>query len=340
MRGSLALGLAALLLGASACGGAGSQEQSDSLTGAGSSLLAPLVSSWAAHYQKRTGVEVGYSSAGSGAGIQAIIIGEVDFGASEAPLSADQKRAAEGVLQIPWGLTATVLAYNTKGVARGLKLSGPVIADIFLGKITRWDDPSIAHLNPGVALPATDITPVFRSDSSGDTYALTEYLSKVSAEWKQKVGTSAQVDFPAGVGSRGNSGVAGTITRQDGSIGYVALSYATVHDLGFASVENAAGNFPVAGIPSIEAAGKTVTSLPPDNSVSITNPPASAANAYPISTFTYALVPERAPKASTLKSFLTYAIDDGQALGKQFQFAPLPEVVVADDRGTIAKIHS
>jgi phosphate transport system substrate-binding protein len=329
----------AVLLGGSACGGGGSTQPSQSLKGAGSSLVAPLIAAWSSDYRERADVQVDFNAAGSGIGIQAITLREVDFGASEAPLTPDQTEAAHGVLQIPWALSATVMSYNVPGL-KDLKLSGPVISRIFLGTITKWNDPSIAQLNPGVTLPGTPITPIFRSDASGDTYALADYLSKVSPEWKSKVGTSTVVSFPAGAGARGNSGVAGGIARTEGGIGYLAIGYAVENDLRYASVENAAGEFPTPGVPSIEAAGKTVTSLSPANTVSITDPPAAAAGAYPISTFSYAVVPKQSAKAPILKSFLNYAIGEGQSLGKQFQFAPLPEAVVEDDRDTIGKIHS
>ena len=342
MRGVLALFFGLVLLGTVACGGGGGNtgKSEGRLTGAGSSLVGPLVSAWTADYRDRTGVEVVYSPVGSGAGIQAITNREVDFGASDAPLTEDQARAAKGVLQIPWALAATLVSYNAPGVPNRLKLSGPVVADIFLGRIKNWNDPAIERLNPGTSLPSTAITPVFRSDGSGDTYAFTDFLSKVSPEWRSKVGTSTQVSFPAGVGGRGNSGVAGAIKRADGGIGYLAIAYVFESDLDYALVQNAARAFPVPGIDSISAAAQTVTSLPPDNAVSITNPPASEPDAYPISTFTYALVPEQSRQASLLKPFLTYAIGDGQALGKQYQFAPLPDVVLSADRETIAKIHS
>jgi phosphate transport system substrate-binding protein len=339
MRTVIAL-LSGVVLLAVGCGGGGGEKSEGSLTGAGSTLVAPLVSAWAADYQDPAGVQVTYSPIGSGGGIQAITNREVDFGASDAPLTPDQARAAKGVLQIPWALAATLVSYNVPGAPNRLKLSGPVVADIFLGRVKRWNDPAIAKLNPDVSLPSTTITPVFRSDGSGDTYAFTDFLSKVSPEWKAKAGTSTQVNFPAGVGGRGNSGVAGAIKRADGGIGYLAISYVFANKLDYALIQNAAGKFPVPGIASIEAAGKTVKSLPADNTVSITNPPGSAPDAYPISTFTYALVPEKSHRASLLKPFLTYAIGDGQRFGKQFQFAPLHRVVLTADRDTIARIHS
>jgi phosphate transport system substrate-binding protein len=232
-----------------------------------------------------------------------------------------------------------MLSYHLNDIPDRLKLSGPVIASIFLGRITEWDDPAIARLNPGVQLPSQAITPIFRLDSSGDTYALTDYLSKVSPQWKKKVGASTQVDFPVGTGARGNAGIAGAITRTDGGIGYLAIPYVAAHGLESAAIENAAGRFPAPGIPSISAAAQTLRSLPPGNTVSITDPPASAPGAYPISTFTYALVPEQSGKADALKPFLTYAIGEGRALGARYKFAPLPPVVRAADRETIARIH-
>jgi phosphate transport system substrate-binding protein len=332
-----------ILLGAVACGGggggSGTQQSGETLKGAGSSLVAPLVSAWATEYEKRAGVQVAYNAVGSGAGVQAITRRDVDFGATDAPLTPQQARSANGVLQIPWALAATLVSYNVKGLPNRLKLSGPVLADIFLGHVKKWNDESIAKLNRGISLPDTTITPIFRIDSSGDTYAFTDYLSKVSPEWKSRIGAGAQVSFPAGAGGRGNPGMAGSIKRQDGTIGYLAIAYVFETKLNYALVQNKAGKFPVPGIPSTEAAARTVTSLPADNAVSITDPPASEPGAYPISTFTYALAPEQSSKASTLKPFLTYAVGDGQALGRQFQFAPLPQLVVSAGQHTIAQIH-
>jgi phosphate transport system substrate-binding protein len=340
VRTLLALGGVLVLVAATGCGGGGGGTTQKSLSGAGSSLLAPLVSAWAVDYKKRTGVSIAYNAVGSGAGIQAITQRDVDFGASDAPMTAYQAKAAKDVLQVPWALSATALSYNVKGAPSGLKLSGPVLAGIFLGTITKWNDPAITKLNPGAQLPATLIAPVFRIDASGDTYAFTDFLSKVSPEWKTKVGAGTQVDFAAGSGARGNSGVTATISRTDGAIGYVAIAYAVQGNLSYASIQNAAGNFSKPDIPSIEAAAKTVTSIPPDNTITITDPPASEPGAYPISTFTYALVPESTSKASVLKPFLHYALGDGQSLGAQYQFAPLPDAVITAGENTIAKIHS
>jgi phosphate transport system substrate-binding protein len=323
---------------AAGCGGGGGGK-SETLVGAGSTLVAPLVAKWSGDYQQRAGVTVTYGAIGSGGGIAQITARTVDFGASDAPLTPDQAADCKDCLQVPWGLAATVVAYNGNGVPNRLKLSGPVLAGIYLGKVTQWNDPEIARLNPGVQLPATKITPVFRSDGSGDTYAFSDFLAKVSPEWKSTKGVSTQVSFSQGVGAKGNDGVAAVIGRTDGAIGYLAISYVFSSNLDDALVQNAAGEFPAPGIPSILAAAKTVTTIPADNAISITNPPASAPGAYPISTFTYAIVPKDSAKTSALRPFLTYAITAGQKFGPPLTFAPLPPAVAAAGRRTVSSIH-
>lgn len=318
--------------------GGGTSSSSTNLTGAGSTLVAPLMSKWESDYSSKHGVTVTYGAIGSGGGISQITARTVDFGASDAPLTPDQAKAAKGVLQIPWALAATDIAYNVQGVGNGLKLTGPVLADIYLGKITSWNDPQIAKLNPGMNLPSTKITPIYRSDGSGDTYALTDYLSKVSPEWKSKVGTSTQVSFPTGVGGKGNDGVGGALAKTDGSIAYVAISYVLANKFTYADIQNAAGNYPTPDIKSISAAAAALKSVPADNKVSIVDPPASAPDAYPISTFTYALVPQQSKNAAGLKAFLTYAIGDGQQFAGSLEFAPLPKQILRADKSTIAKI--
>jgi len=326
-----------VILAAAGCGGGsgGKQSASVTLSGAGSTLVFPLVSKWSEEYKA---AKINYSPVGSGGGIQAITHRQLDFGASDAPLTPDQAKAANGVLMIPWALAGTLFSYHLKGAPNKLKLTGPVIADMYLGKIKAWNDPAIARLNPGGHLPATKVIPIFRSDSSGDTYAVTDYLSKVSPEWKSKVGVSTQVNFPTGTGGKGNDGVAAGLKQIDGSIGYLAISYVFGNHLNYALVQNAARKFPVPGTKSISAAAASVKSLPPNNAVSITNPPASAPAAYPVSTFTYALVPEKSAQADPLRKFLTYAIGPGQQFGPALQFAPLPHVVLQADRAAIAKI--
>jgi phosphate transport system substrate-binding protein len=331
-------------LAAAGCGGSGNGSSSGGgeskvLVGAGSTLVAPLVAQWSNDYAKKHGVTITYGAIGSGGGIAQVTARTVDFGASDAPFSPDQVDACNGCLQVPWALGATLVSYNVKGAPPKLKLAGPVLADIYLGKITRWNDPKIVALNPGATLPATPITPVFRSDGSGDTYAFSDYLSKVSPEWKSKKGVSTQIAFTTGIGGKGNDGVAAVITRQDGAVGYLGSSYVFANKLDYALIRNEAGQFPVPVRVSITAAANAVKSIPSNNAISLTNPPASAPDAYPISTFTYAFVPESSGKATTLRDFLTYAIGPGQKFGEQLQFAPLPSRVVEADRKTIAKIR-
>ena len=222
---------------------------------------------WSGDYEQRAGVTVTYGAVGSGAGITQITGRTVDFGASDAPLAPDQATACKGCLQVPWALAATLVAYNVKGVPNRLKLSGPVLAGIFLGKVKQWNDPSIRGLNPGVQLPPTAITPVHRSDGSGDTYAFSDYLAKVSPVWKSTKGVSTTISFPTGVGGKGNDGVAAYLGRNDGSIGYLGISYVFGGHYDYALVQNAAGKFPVPGVPSIEAAAKSVTNVPADNAI-------------------------------------------------------------------------
>jgi phosphate transport system substrate-binding protein len=332
-----------LTLGVTACGGSKSSGDSGGstvLVGAGSTLVAPLVAQWSNDYAKKTGNTITYGAIGSGGGIAQITARTVDFGASDAPFSPDQASQCKNCLQVPWALAATLVSYNVKGAPARLKLDGPTLANIYLGKITKWNDPAIAKLNPGASLPATKITPVYRSDSSGDTYAFSDFLSKVSAESKSKLGVSTQVSFPVGTGGKGNDGVAAAVGRTDGALGYLAISYVFGNHLDYALVKNAAGQFPVPGPDTISAAAAAVKKIPADNAISLTNPPASAPSAYPISTYTYALVPQSSGKAQALREFLTYAIGPGQKFAPKLQFAKLPAGVLAANRKTIAKIGS
>jgi len=312
---------------------------SKTIVGAGSTLVAPLVSQWQPSYDSKYGVAITYGAIGSGGGIAQITARTVDFGASDAPLTPSQFAAAKGVVQIPWALAATDIAYHVQGVPNNLKLTGPVLADIWLGKITAWNAPQIKALNPGVNLPSTKIAPVYRTDGSGDTFALTNYFSQISPEWKSKVGNATQVHFPVGLGGKGNSGVGGVLASTNGAIAYIAIAYVLENKFDYALVQNAAGKYPVPGIASISAAAAALKSVPADNNVSIVNPPASAAGAYPISTFTYAIVPLSSPKATALKPFLNWAIASGQADGPKLDFAPLPAQIVSADKATIAKIQ-
>lgn len=343
----LSVGVAlALTIAVAACGSSSSSSSTSGgssnspLVGAGSTLVAPLMSKWQSDYASKTEATVTYGAIGSGGGIDQITSRTVDFGASDAPLTPDQFKEANGVEQIPWALSGTVPAYNVSGAPSNLKLSGEVLADIYLGKITSWDDPAIAGLNPGASLPSTKITPVYRSDGSGDTYAFTNYLSTISPEFKSTVGTSTQVKFPTGVGAEKNDGVSAAISQTDGAIGYVGLAYALSSELSMPLVENSAGNFPEPGVKSVEAAADAVKTIAKDNSISLASLPASAKGAYPISTYTYAIVPLESEKADALKKFATYAIGPGQSYGPDLDFAPLPAQVVAADKKAIAKIGS
>jgi phosphate transport system substrate-binding protein len=241
---------------------------------------------------------------------------------------------------VPWALSATSVDYNLKDAPDHLRLTGPVIADIFLGKIKDWDDPAIKRLNPGLSLPSTPISVIHRSDGSGTTFDFTDYLSHVSPEWKQKVGSGTSVSWPAGQGGKGSSGVSAVLARTNGGITYTDVAYALANHFHVAGVQNRAGKFLVPSLPLITAAAASVQSLPADNAISIVDPPAAAASAYPISTYTYAIVPRSSPKAATLKEFLTYAIGPGQQFGPKLLFASLPQQILARDHQTIAKIGS
>ena len=335
---ALALSIAVAACGSSSSGSDSSGGSGSPLVGAGSTLVAPLMSKWQSDYASKTEETVTYGAIGSGGGIDQITSRTVDFGASDAPLTEEQFEEANGVEQIPWALSGTVPAYNVEGAPEGLKLSGEVLADIYLGKITSWDDPAIAQLNPGASLPSTKVTPVYRSDGSGDTFAFTNYLSTISPEFKSKVGTSTQVKFPTGVGAEKNDGVSAAISQTDGAIGYVGLAYALQNELSMPMIENSAGEFPEPGVKSVEAAADAVSKIGPNNEISLADLPASAKGAYPISTYTYVIVPLESSKAEQLRKFITYAIGPGQEYGPDLDFAPLPKQVVAADEKAIAKI--
>jgi phosphate transport system substrate-binding protein len=315
--------------------------QSGSLTGAGSTLVAPLMSRWANEYKATKGVQVVYGAVGSGTGIQQITSRTVDFGASDAPLTPDQAAACNGCVQVPWALSATGIAFNINGVKR-LKLTSSLIAGIYQGSITNWNDRRIAAVNKGASLPNLAITPVFRSDGSGDTYAFTDYLSRTTPSWRRSIGTGTQVSFPKGVGGKGNDGMSAVIGSTNGAVGYVSAAYIIAHlgKLYPAQLRNAAGHFEYPNYKNIAAAGRIVKRLPANNEMHIVNPPKSAKDAYPLSTFTYAIVPTTSPKASLLKAFISYAMNQGQKFGPALDFAPIPKVVRSAAVRTLNKIHS
>ena len=331
------LSAALLAIGASA-GFASSALAAGTLNGAGSTLVAPLEAEWASAYDSKTGNTVNYNAVGSGTGIADISAGTVDFGASDAPLSPTQAAGCHNCIQIPWALSATGVGYNVPGAGHKLKLTGPVLAGIYLGQITNWDAPQISRLNKGVHLPNLKITPVFRTDGSGDTYAFTNYLSHISSTWKSKVGLGTSVSFPTGVGGKGNSGVTAVLQGTSGAIAYIAVSYLIAHQLPAVAVQNAAGKYEYPNLSNIENAAATVHHVPSSNALSIVDPPKSAKIAYPISTFTYVIAPTTAPQGALLKSFIQYALGSGHSFGENLDFAPLPKVVVNADKASANRL--
>jgi phosphate transport system substrate-binding protein len=335
--------LTGLALALSMSGGLTASAGADvigTLNGAGSTLVAPLMANWAADFQARNNIAINYSAVGSGAGIAQISARTVDYGASDAPMTPDQFAACNGCVQIPWALTATVFAFNIPGV-KTLKLTGPVAAQIYLGQITNWNDKRITSLNKGVKLPNLAITPAYRSDGSGDTYLVTDYLSHVSSQWKSQVGTATSVSFPKGVGGKGNDGVTAVVSSTKGAIGYVGAYYAIQHHLSAAALKNRAGRFVFGNLPNIKAAGAVIKHVPSNNEMHIVNPPKKARLAYPMSTFTYCILPVSTPNAARLQLFARYAISaTGQRFAPALDFQPIPKVVSAAARRTIETIHS
>lgn len=342
-RGFALIAAAAIALVSISAAGAKSTKSTDTtITGAGSTLVAPLVSAWTKPVGHAFGYTVQYSAVGSGAGIAAITSRSVDFGASDAPLTPSQAQACKGCVQIPWALSATTLSYNVPGIPNDLHLSAPVIAGIYLGQITNWNDPQIAALNPKRTFPNLKITPVFRSDGSGDTYAFTDYLTHVSATWSSKVGNATAVQFPAGIGAKGNSGVAGVISQTKGAIGYISAAYGLPNHLKVAAIKNNDGVFATPGLRGIQAAANLVTSVPANNEMHIVDPAASSAAklAYPISTFTYVIVPQKTQLAPELRKFIFWALTQGQQTQytSKLIFAQLPKVVLAAAEKTLKTI--
>lgn len=327
-------GLALVLLCAlcafifSACSGGGSVQ----LQGAGATFPDPIYQKWfSAYNQAHPNLKFDYQSIGSGGGIKQISERTVDFGGSDAPMKDDDLKKAKGeILHIPTVLGADVITYNLQGVSTELKLTPEAIAGIFLGNVKKWNDAQIASSNPGVTLPDSTITVVHRSDGSGTTFVFTDYLSKVSPEWQQKVGAGVSVNWPAGIGAKGNEGVTGQVKQSPNSIGYVELIYAEQNRLPYASVKNATGEFVKPALDSITAAAAGIASqMPDDLRVSITNAP--GAGAYPISSFTYLLVYKEQQdemKGKALVDFLWWATHDGEKMAKELLYAPLPSQVI------------
>jgi phosphate transport system substrate-binding protein len=320
-----------LLLASLACknnGGSGSVT----LQGAGASFPSPLYQKWLSEYGKiHANVKIDYQSIGSGGGIKQLKEQTVDFGASDAPMTdADLKSAPGEIVHVPTVLGAVVITYNLEGMKQPLRFSPEALSDIFLGKIKKWNDPKIAADNPGVTLPTSDITVIHRSDSSGTSAVFTDYLSRVSAEWKEKVGAGVSPSWPTGIGGKGNEGVTGQVKNTPNTIGYIELVYAVKNNLPVAHIKNASGNFIEPSIDAVTAAASaSAASMPDDLRVSITN--AAGAQAYPISSYTYILVYKNqkdAAKGKALVDFLWWGIHDGETFGKELQYAPLPPDIV------------
>jgi len=310
------------------------------LNGAGATFPYPIYSKWFSEYNHQyPSVKINYQSIGSGGGIRQVSDGIVDFGASDGPMSNEQMAAAKVKVQhIPTVLGAVVPVYNIPGVNKDLNFSGDVIADIYLGKIT--NDPRIAKDNPGVNLPGNSILPVYRSDGSGTTYIFTDFLSKVSQEWSTKVGKNTSVRWPVGIGQKGNEGVAGMVRQSPNAFGYVELIYALQNKMSFGSVKNASGKFVKASTEGVTAAAAAAAkTMPADYRVSITNAPGAAS--YPISSFTWLLVPTHstdATKMKALKDFLNWMLDHGEAEASALSYAPLPKQVQDMVHKTVAQI--
>jgi phosphate transport system substrate-binding protein len=325
-------------------GGAGatsSKSSSGSLTGAGSTFVTKLVQAWIPKVDSQLDIKLTYGAIGSGGGIAQIANRTVDFGASDAPMSPDQFAACKGCVQIPVAFSATSVPYNGSALPNLMKLTGPVLADIFLGKIKKWDDPRIQKLNKGKSLPNLDITVIHRSDGSGTTYNFTDYQSSVSKEWKSKVGKGTAVDWPTGVGARGSSGVSAALTTTTGGITYVDVAFSLANHFKFARVQNRAGVFQTPGMRGITAAGATILRVAPNNNgLSVVNPSKRQPLAYPICTFVYFIVPMQTAKAADLKKFIKWAITKGQADGPKLLFAPLPKVVLKASQKTVNLVHT
>ena len=312
------------------------------LNGAGATFPYPMYSKWFSEYHKaHPDIQFNYQSIGSGGGIRQVLAQTVDFGASDGPMTDEQlSQAKTKILHIPTVLGAVVPAYNVPGVTGELKFTPEALAGIFLGKITSWNDPAIAKANPGVNLPNQIIIVVHRSDGSGTTYIFTDYLSKVSSEWQNGPGKGTSVKWPVGLGGKGNEGVAGMIRQMQGGIGYIELIYAVQNNITYGSVRNAAGSFVKATLESVTAAAASAKNMPPDFRVSITNAPGK--DAYPISSFTWLLIPEKSKEASKgkiLADFLTWMVDDGQKMTSELAYAPLPESVAAKVKGVIKQVQ-
>ncbi len=335
---SLAASVAVLGMMTGVTSTAGASSANGTLLGAGSTLIAPLMANWQNDFGNRDNIGVTYGAVGSGAGIAQISARTVDFGASDAPLSAAQARACNGCVQIPWALTATGVAFNLPGISY-VRLSGPILAAIYTGQIKMWNDPQLTKINPHAHLPALAITPVYRSDGSGDTYAFTNYLSDISSSWKSSIGLGTAVSFPTGVGGKGNAGVKAIVGSTPGAIGYISASYIiAARNISAAAVQNAAGKYELPNLANISNAASEIKTVPANNELHIVAPGKKYTSAYPISTFTYVIVPQNTSNAKNLAKFIQYALTTGAAFGPQLDFPAVPAVVRKADFKTLATL--
>ncbi len=312
------------------------------LNGAGATFPYPMYSKWFSEYNKlHPDVQINYQSIGSGGGIRQVLNGTVDFGASDGPMTDEQlAQSKTKILHIPTVLGAVVPAYNVPGVSGEIKFTPEALSGIFLGKIQKWNDPAITQANPGVKFPDQAIIVIYRSDGSGTTFIFTDYLSKISSDWSNTVGKGTSVKWQIGMGGKGNEGVAGQIRQLQGSIGYVELIYAVENKITYGSVKNSAGNFVKASLDGVTEAAASAKSMPADFRVSITNAPGKTA--YPISSFTWLLIPAQAKdpkKGKIIADFLEWMVNDGQKMTSQLSYAPLPASVVEKVKAAIKQVH-
>jgi phosphate transport system substrate-binding protein len=311
------------------------------MNGAGATFPYPIYAKWFDEYHKlHADVKINYQSIGSGGGIRQLQAGTVDFGASDSPMTDDQlKQAPAKVLHFPTVLGAVVPTYNIAAVKQDLNFTSEALAGIFLGTIKKWNDPALVKANPGVSLPADDIVVVHRAEASGTTFVWTDYLSKVSSDWKSRVGAGTAVNWPGGLGAKGNEGVAGLVNQTPNAIGYVELVYAIQNHMSYGKIRNAAGNLVKADLASVTAAAASAT-VPADFRVSITNSPGK--DAYPAASFTWLLVPEKIAdpaKRRVMTDFLKWMLADGQKMAEPLGYAPLPQEVAAREATAIAQIQ-
>lgn len=342
MRINKLIGLTvAALLSLACAGSAGAASPAGTLSGAGSTLVAPLVAEWAQEFHIFYGLNISYAGVGSQVGISELSSGAVDFGATDSPLTSAQAQSCGRCVQIPWTLTAIGIGYHVAGIGNRLRLSGHVLAEIYLGQIVRWNDPQIRALNPAVSMPALKITPIY-ANASGDTYDFTSYLARVDSAWRTRVGSGNTVSFPAGITANGNAGVTALLESTNGAIAYVGAAYLISHRLPAAAIQNAAGRYEYPNFTNILSAARSISTVPANNAVQVVDPPSSARVAYPIATFSFVVVSANAPAAtkSALKKWILYAIGAGQSFGQGLDFAPVPAIILRADRAALRRFGS